>query len=956
MGRSLQRAMLLTVMFTSSLASAQQACEGGLRIDGTVSDPTGAMIPGATIQAPSGEVATTDAAGRYVLPCVRAAAIVLTATAQGFAAATFTIQRQAGEPARFNFKLAVEDVQTQVQVNGDQPGVDSDGGAGTVTLKGKALEQLADDPDDFLRQLQALSASAGGSPASAVIVVDGFQNGSALPPKSSIASVRVNPDLFSAEYGFPPFDGGLIEITTKPGADLFHGALFFADSNSSFNATDPFSATAAAAGKRRYGFELSGPLVPKKSGFALALEKRDIDEFNVVNAVALDAAGNSIPLRQTVAAPERLWIASARGDWQVTSRDVAALSFSSNVNNQGNQGIGGLTLAEAGYSNLASENALRFTNTLIQSANLLHETHIGYMWKRTQQWPLSSAPSLQVSGYFTGGGATSQNLNNRERDLEADDDLLITRGKHEWKIGVQSLGLFAHDYDPDTFNGAYVFGGGVAPVLDGNNHPTGETTTISPLEQYHRAQNNLAGGTPTTYQLTSGTPVVPVTQWRVALYAQDTIKLAPRFTVNLGLRYALQTAPDSFANVGPRVALSWSPDKKQTWVFRARAGLFSGPTNLSYAIEANRLNGVRQQKVTVYSPDYVDPLTQIRNYCGRVEIARCGFPWEKTTKRPIASLNTNYEAALTQFAGSIKVSNLQQFPPSFAQHSTFAGYFNAEHEIAHHWNLGVNLFLGDDWNVVRTRNINAPLVPSSIGLAPDPITALGAPRPIAPNENILQYQNAGHSAGHVLSFVVDQHSYKQFGLFAYYARRIFRSDGGNGDVIPQSSYSDAGESARADWANVNGFFLTGNLNLPYRVVFTTQFNVLSGLPYNITTGTDNNGDGNFNDRPSYASASGAGVYDTRFGLLTANTVNGDVPRNRGTMPTLLHMDASLSRVFHLSSTDKDSSRSITLNIRSANLLNHTNVTAVGTVLSPNLGQPISADTARRVEIGARFAF
>jgi Carboxypeptidase regulatory-like domain len=918
MGRNLRRAIRLMVMFTSSLAFAQQACEGGLRIDGTVSDPTGAMIPGATIQTPSGEVATTDAAGRYVLPCVRPTAIVLTATAQGFAPVTFKIQGQAGKPTHFDFKLALEDVQTQVQVNGDQPGVDSDGGAGTVTLKGKELQQLADDPDDFLRQLQALSASAGGSPASAVILVDGFQNGSALPPKSSIASIRVNPDLFSAEYRFPPFDGGLIEIITKPGADLFHGALFFADSDSSFNATDPFSATAAAAGKRRYGFELSGPIVPKNGGFALALEKRDIDEFNVVNAVTLDAAGNSIPLRQTVSAPERLWIASARGDWQLTSRDVAALSFSSDVNNQGNQGIGGLTLAEAGYSNLASENALRFTNTLVQSANLLHETHIGYTWKRTQQLPLSSAPSLQVSGYFTGGGATSQNLNNRERDLEVDDDLLITRGKHEWKIGVQSLGLFAHDYDPDTFNGAYVFGGGVAPVLDGNNNPTGETTTISPLEQYRRARNNLAGGTPTTYQLTSGTPVVPATQWRVALFAQDTIKLAPRLTANFGLRYALQTAPDSFANFGPRVALSWSPDKKQTWVFRARAGLFSGPTNLSYAIEANRLNGVRQQKVTVYSPDYVDPLAPA--------------------------------------VGSIKVSNLQQFPPSFAQHGTFAGYFNAEHEITHHWILRVNLFLGDDWNVVRTRNINAPLVTSSVGFAPDPITALRAPRPIAPGENILQYQNAGHSAGHVLSFVVDQHSYKQFGLFAYYARRIFRSDGGNGDVIPQSSYSDLGESARADWANVNGFFLTGNLNLPYRLVLTTQFNVLSGLPYNITTGTDNNGDGNFNDRPSYASASGAGVYDTRFGLLTANTVNGDVPRNRGTMPTLLHMDTSLSRVFNLSSNDKDHSRTITVNIRSANLLNHTNVTAVGTVLSPTLGQPISADPARRVEIGVRFAF
>ena len=37
---------------------------------------------------------------------------------------------------------------------------------------------------------------------------------------------------------------------------------------------------------------------------------------------------------------------------------------------------------------------------------------------------------------------------------------------------------------------------------------------------------------------------------------------------------------------------------------------------------------------------------QFRNYCGLKKIARCGFPWEKTTKRPVASVYTNCETAL----------------------------------------------------------------------------------------------------------------------------------------------------------------------------------------------------------------------------------------------------------------------------------------------------------------------
>jgi hypothetical protein len=39
-------------------------------------------------------------------------------------------------------------------------------------------------------------------------------------------------------------------------------------------------------------------------------------------------------------------------------------------------------------------------------------------------------------------------------------------------------------------------------------------------------------------------------------------------------------------------------------------------------------------------------LRQFRNYCGLIKIARCGFPWKKTTKRPITSVYTNCETSL----------------------------------------------------------------------------------------------------------------------------------------------------------------------------------------------------------------------------------------------------------------------------------------------------------------------
>jgi hypothetical protein len=913
-------AILSWVFLSTNLFARQQPCANGIRIEGTVADPSGAAIAGAQVQAAGGAQTTTDSAGRFVIVCAPSGS-TLAVQAAGFAQAVARPRADASGIARVDLRLAIASVETDVQVQAEASNLETSGGAGSTDLESAEVERLPDDPDDLLRQLQLLAAAGGGDPSAAVINVDGFLNSSALPPKSSISAIRVNPDLFSSEYQWPPWGGGVIEIITKPGAGALHGAVFFTDSNAIFNATDPFSVSATPAGRQRYGFELSGPVIRQKTGFTLALEKRDIDEFNVVDATTLDASGNPAPFLATVPAPQHLWIASARGDWQAAPKDSATLSYSANVNSLGNQGVGGLVLPEAGYSSLTSEYDLRLNNTLTLNADALHETRVGYSWKRTRESPFSTAPSLQVAGFFTAGGATSQNLDDRERDLEIDDDVLLTRGSHTLKAGAESNGYFISLSDPDTFNGAFVFGGGSAPVLDANDNPTGQTTSITGLEQYRRALLGLAGGIPTTYQLTTGTPIVPITEWHLGLFANDTWKLKSGLSIDSGLRYQFETAPGSFDNFAPRLGIAWALNKKQTWVIHLRTGLFPRAADeLSDIAQVYRLNGTRQHSVEVYSPSYNNPLTPA--------------------------------------PGSIQIDTVNRFPGSFGEMDTFLAYLNVEHEFPRHWNARLNLFYGTDWNTQLIRNLNAPMVASSIGTAPDPTAALLAPRPLATNENIFQYQNAGHLSGNVVSFNLEQRNWKRGGFNFYYRHFNFKADTVDGGIdSPQSSYSEMGEAGHVEWARDNYFTFSGNLTLPIKIELDTQFDGGDGGHYDVTTGTDNNGDGDFNDRPSYASAPGAGVYATRFGLLTNNTVNGDLPRDIGTMPGPLHLDTNLSRTFTLNPKDKESPRTFTVNARSANLLNHTNVTAVNSVLaSSNVGQPIAAETARRIELGVRFAF
>jgi hypothetical protein len=595
----------------------------------------------------------------------------------------------------------------------------------------------------------------------------------------------------------------------------------------------------------------------------------------------------------------------------LSAKNMLVAAYSANVNDSDNVGSGGLVLAEAGYNSTVSEQNLRFTDVFTVSPTLLHETHIGFTWKSTNDAPLSTAPSLQVAGAFIGGGATAGYLQNRERDLEVDDDVMWSHHKHSVKMGVASLGILVHDYDPDTFNGSFVFGGGLAPALDNS----GQQTAISGLEQYRRTLLSLPGGVPTTYNVTQGEPLVPFAQWRVSLFAQDQWSLTPNLSLALGLRYALQTSPTSFANLVPRVGIAWSPDHKQRWVIHVRGGLFSSPVTPDVTTEAYRLNGLRQTQMLLYAPSFTQPLV------------------------PTPS--------------TITVATTRQFAPGLGQTWSCQSQIGAEHELPQHWHAQANLFYAQAWGTLRSRNINAPLVTDST------TNPLLAPRPIAPGKNFFQFEQSGHLHGQVVFLGIDQHSYKRFGIFVGYLYFDLKTDADSATLFPQSSYSDRGETARASWESTHRLFAIGQLNLPVKLSLTSQFDASSGDPYDVVTGMDNNGDGVFNDRPSLTAEQGTGTYQTPFGLLNTTGINGSLGRNAGTMPALIHLDTNLSRTFEFPShgLSGDKHQSVTLNARSANLLNHTNVTNVGNVVgSPTFTQSLAAEAARRVEFGIRYTF
>ena len=886
----------------ASVASSQQPCPGSsARVTGEVLDSTAAAIVGASLSFDINGSTTelhTGRDGRFATACLPEGSYQVMVTAPGFE--TIKTALSSARPVTVRLKPFVE---ATIEAATDTGGVDADDIAGSKTLTTNDVKQLADDPDEFARQLQVLAAAAGGAPGQALVTVDGFQNAGRIPPKSAIALVRINPDLFSAEYARPPYQGGRIEIYTKPGQSALHGALFTTQSAAFMNAKDPFATSRAAIGKQRYGFELSGPFKAKVADFALALEHRQIDQFAVVNAVTLDAGGKAIPTVYNVATPQALWEGSARVGVLLNARNNFTGTYTAGVSGLTNVGVGGTSLQETGYSSVQSEHALRFSNLQTVSARFVHESRFGYTWRYRTDVPNSVATSLQVAGAFTGGGAVTGYLAAHERDLEADDNVLYSWGKHNLKAGVQLLNVSLHDSLPTGFNGAYVFGGGAAPAL--GNSETPNSQIITGLEQYRRALLKLPGGTPAQYNVTVGTAKLTLNQLQTVFYVQDQWKLRPRLQLALGVRWALQTAPTTVGNAGPRLGVAWSPDRKQKTVLHARTGLFFGVLDAQTALTAQRLNGTMQRQLQISNPVFGDP----------------------------------------SMSGSAIITSLRAPLPNLSQVPSLQSHLGVEHEFPGHWHAQANVYLVRAWDLVRSRNVNAP-----INLDPS------GPRPTLPNTNLHQYQQSGNLGGNVMFLGIDQHSLRRVQIFAGYIRMSLRGNADTDNFFPQSAGSDRGERARPAWEATHQGLVFSSIQLPRAMALSIQFNAASGVPYNVTTGFDNNGDGVFNDRPFYAGTAST-TYKTRFGSLTPVGSGQTVGRNAGTLPWNVHFDANLSRSFALPHRPGKEGQTVALNIRSTNLLNHNNITAVGGVLgSPLFGQGYASDPGRRVEAGLRWAF
>jgi hypothetical protein len=359
--------LLVSFVFIFAIAAHAQTFRGS--IQGTVTDSSGAAIPGARVKvfsAGTGLSRTVGAndQGAYVASELPLGSYSVTVEKQGFRTTTLTgIPVSVGSPARADVKLDAGTVEEVVQVNADVPLVETTSNNSGGTIDATMASELPINGGDYTKLLELVPGASSdpvGSTESAgsyglfslngnrgrsnnylldgTDMNDGYRNlpsvnqagvwgaPSTILPVDALAEIPVtgNPE---AEFGRS--SGATVNIVTKSGTNAFHGSAFEFFRNDSLTARNYFNTTAQpknSFSNHQFGGAAGGPIVRDKAFFYVAYEGQrengGLPQLGTVPTLsdisAFTTAGNSInPVIQSLLS-SKPWGALPTSDGNVT--------------------------------------------------------------------------------------------------------------------------------------------------------------------------------------------------------------------------------------------------------------------------------------------------------------------------------------------------------------------------------------------------------------------------------------------------------------------------------------------------------------------------------------------------------------------------------------------------------------------------------------------------------------
>ena len=833
--------IVLFVIGISVCAAQSQTLNGSLR--GKVTDPAGALVGSAGVTVTGSDGAQrkvqTNREGAFSVTNLAGGKYSLRVFAQGF------VPYESNDVAVTNGSITSLDimlsltVKEEVTVEREQAvNTEPEANASATVLREAEIEALPDDSDELASALQALAGPAAG-PSGGEVFVDGFSGGR-LPPRDTIREIRINQNPFSSEYDRLGF--GRIEIFTKPGTDKFRGEAEFEFEDESLNSRNPFARNRAPFQVRTLSGNLGGPIIRKRASFFVDFDREAADNNSLINALILDPNLNPASFQLAVLSPAKELEFSPRLDLKLNEDHTLVARYSFSRSRVLNAGLSGFDLLSRGFSTSSSDHTVRVIETGIINPTTVNELRFQYIHRRSEQEGVDNSPTIRVLDAFTSGGANVGLSFANEDRFELQNYTSFLRDKHSLKVGIRLRHLGLGDSASNNFAGTFTFTG---------------------LDQYRNTILNLPGAFPVQFSIAGGNPEARIKQTDVGLFVQDDWRARPDLTLSFGLRYETQTNISSKYNVAPRFGFAYAPAKgnnKAKMVFRGGFGVFYDRFAENFTLQSFRFNGINQSQYLVTDPTILDAVVFSLNGVANVP-------------------TTSDLAAFAQPQTTRVVSPDLQAP------LTIQTAFGVERQLPFKTTVAATYVNAHTSRLLRSRNINAPIN----GVRPDPLAG-----------NIFQYESTARFNQHQLILNLRSNFVEGASIFGNYAFGGAKSDSEGAGTFPADSYDLSAEYGRAQLDVRHRFVIGGNFEAPLGLSLSPFITVRSGAPFNITTGTDINGDTLFTDRPSFAGDPiEPGVVATRFGLFDPTPDLGDkiIPRNFGRGPGFFSVNLRITKEF-----------------------------------------------------------
>jgi hypothetical protein len=270
-------------------------------ITGTVTDQTGAVIPGAKVTATRVETGVsrstvTTSAGTYTIPSLVVGTYNVTAEAVGFKTGTAKeITLDVAQERAVDFKLVLAGVTESVEVSAAPPLLDTTDGVIAGVVSSEQVQNLPLNGRDItalvmmqpgMAQDQGSMGWMGSQPSSMSQWISNGNRGETMVGTldggdvsdaemgtlqftnfnlDAIAEFKVQQNNYSAQYGQGA--GTITQIVSKSGTNQFHGSAFEFVRNSVFDARNFFGPTVPIFRRNEFGTTFGGPIKKDKTFF-----------------------------------------------------------------------------------------------------------------------------------------------------------------------------------------------------------------------------------------------------------------------------------------------------------------------------------------------------------------------------------------------------------------------------------------------------------------------------------------------------------------------------------------------------------------------------------------------------------------------------------------------------------------------------------------------------------------